>query len=288
MTPVDFILIGVSVALAAFCAYLLFKNFQRSKLDLESNVKAEKISRLRLQAAELADRLRIVHEQQAIAATDLTRLVGRLDGSAFVALENRAAAKRLSKMLAAEAKTALNDVRRAMLIAGQSVKLIDSWPSLETLSEMFSEYEDKGVVINFEESGDRFALSASAELAVYRIISEALENVKQHGAVGAEADIRMTWSEYGLSFTIDDDGQSVAARRAATEGVESPEKVTIESDHKALVSEQEGRGIREMVSRAAAFDGIVKTAVVPGVGFSVSVSFPVLKHRTDPNPESVG
>lgn len=287
MTPLEFILIGVSVALAAYCAYLLFKNFERKKLDAERGENDENISRLRLQAAELADRLRIVHEQQAIAATDLTRLVGRLDGSAFVALENRAAAKRLSKMLAAEAKTALNDVRRAMLIAGQSVKPIDSWPSLETLSEMFSEYEDKGVVINFEESGDRFALSSSAELAIYRIISEALENVKQHGAAGAEADIRMTWSEYGLSFTIDDDGQSVAARRATASGEENPERVSIESDHKALVSDHEGRGISEMVSRAAAFDGIVKTAVVPGVGFSVSVSFPVLKHRTDPNPEPV-
>ena len=61
-----------------------------------------------------------------------------------------------------------------------------------------------------------------------------------------------------------------------------PEGVTIESDQQALIEKNTGRGLLEMKSRAEAFDGIVHTQRVPGVGFTVTASFPMLRYATDP------
>lgn len=236
----------------------------------------------RLRAAELADRLRIIHEQQAIVARALSQIVSRSESSAFQSLENKAALQRHSRLLVQSARQALTDMRRAMDVAGQGYESFDEWPTLESITQVFSEAEDNGLIVNFEESGDRFALSQSAELAVFRIISEAISNSLQHGGEGTEVDVMFAWGPHGLSITINDDGENATRRRAPETGEETPEPVTIESDHAALIDVTTGRGLLEMTSRAAAFDGVIHTQRVPGVGFSVSASFPMLKYATEP------
>jgi signal transduction histidine kinase len=235
-----------------------------------------------LVAAELADRLRMIHEQQAIVARALVEIVSRSEGSAFQSLENKSALQRHSRALVQTARQALNDMRRAMDIAQQGHDTFDEWPALDSLAELFAEAEDSGLIVNFEESGDRFALSQSAELAIFRIVTEAVSNSQKHGGVGTEVDVMFTWGPHGLSLTISDDGERAAHRRAAESGEKPPAPVTIDSDQDALIEISTGRGLLEMTSRAVAFDGVVHTQRVPGVGFNVSAAFPMLRYATDP------
>lgn len=235
-----------------------------------------------LRAAELADRLRIIHEQQAIVARELSQVLSRAESSAFQSLENKAALQRHSKMLVATARQALNDMRRAMDVAGQGYESFNEWPTLESVTELFAEVEEQGLIVNFEESGDRFALSTSAELALVRIITESVNNSLKHGGEGTEVDVMMTWGPHGVSVSINDDGDRAAARRAIESGDEVPEPVTIDSDQAALIDVTTGRGLLEMKSRAEAFDGVVHTQRVPGVGFRVTASFPMIRYATDP------
>lgn len=235
-----------------------------------------------LRAAELADRLRMIHEQQAIVARTLADIVARSEGSAFQSLENKAALQRHSRALVQTARQALNDMRRAMDIAQQGYATFNEWPALDSLTELFAEIEDSGLIVNFEESGDRFALSQSAELAIFRIVTEAVSNSQKHGGVGTEVDVMFTWGPHGLSLTINDNGERAAHRRAAESGEKPPAPVTIESDQDALIDVTTGRGLLEMTSRARAFDGLVHTQRVPGVGFNVSASFPMLRYATEP------
>ena len=241
-----------------------------------------------LRAAELADRLRMIHEQQAIVARGLGEIVARSEGSAFQSLENKSALQRHSRALVHTARQALKDMRRAMDIAQQGYDTFDEWPALESLTELFAEAEDSGLIVNFEESGDRFALSQSAALAVFRIVTEAVSNSQKHGGVGTEVDVLFTWGPHGLSISISDDGERAAHRRAAESGETPPEPVTIDSDQDALIEVSTGRGLLEMTSRADAFDGVVHTQRVPGVGFNVSASFPMLRYATDPKTDEPG
>lgn len=240
-----------------------------------------------LKAAELADRLRMIREQQAIVARELSIIVSRAESSAFQSLDNKAALQRHSAMLVGTARQALTDMRRAMDIAGQGYESFDEWPTLESITHLFAEAEEQGLVVNFEESGDRFPLSTSAELALVRIITEAINNSLVHGGEGTEVDIMMTWGPHGVSISLNDDGERAAVRRAQQTGEDAPEPVTIEIDQAALIDVATGRGLLEMKSRAEAFDGVLHTQRVPGVGFTVTASFPMLRYATEPkHPET--
>jgi signal transduction histidine kinase len=240
-----------------------------------------------LRAAELADRLRIIHEHQAIVTRSLVQLLARSESTAFQSIKDRPALKRHSALLSETAKTALDDMRRAMDLAGQGYESVKDWPTLDSITHLFAEAEELGLIVNLEEIGDRFALSQSAELALFRIITEAIDNARVHGGAGTEVDVVMTWGPHGLSITINDDGERAATRRALKAGDEVPEGVTIESDQEALIEKNTGRGLLEMRSRAEAFDGIVHSQRVPGVGFTITASFPMLRYATDPKqPET--
>jgi two-component sensor histidine kinase len=194
----------------------------------------------------------------------------------------RARLKRHTELLVETARRTLQDMRRAMTVAHQGADSVEVWPSLSTIAELFSEVESKGLVIAFNETGARFPISASAELAVYRILTESLNNTLEHAGPGTEVIISMTWSDHGLNLSVADDGERALARRAAAAGEEMPEGVTIESDQSALVSTTMGRGLSEMKARAESFDGVVMTQRVPGVGFTLTASFPMLRYATDP------
>lgn len=279
----------LALAVAGFGAALVFFRRSRRGQSVRSPVSLSATpsaanSESSLRAAELADRLRMVHEQQAIVARGLVDIVSRSEGSAFQSLENKSALQRHSRALVHTARQALNDMRRAMDIAHQGYEGFDDWPALDTITELFTEAEENGLIVNFEESGERFALSQSAELAIFRIVTEAVSNCRTHGGEGTEVDVMFTWGPHGLSVSVNDDGERAAHRRAAEAGITPPAAVTIDSDQLALIELTTGRGLLEMTSRADAFDGVLHTQRVPGVGFHVSASFPMLRYATEPKP----
>ena len=289
-SPLDTLLTVIAVIAVSSAVYFYFQSRQgtvsRSSVSLSATPTVGQ-SEATLRAAELADRLRIIHEHQAIVTRSLVQLLARSESTAFQSIKDRSALQRHSRLLAETAKTALDDMRRAMDLAGQGYDSVDDWPTLNSITHLFAEAEEQGLIVNLEEAGDRFAMSQSAELALFRIITEAIDNARIHGGVGTEVDVLMTWGPHGLSIAINDDGERAATRRAIAAGEPIPEGVTIESDQEALIEKSTGRGLLEMKSRAAAFDGIIHTQRVPGVGFTITASFPMLRYATDPKqPET--
>lgn len=283
-TVIDTVLAGIAaISIAAVAVLLLRRRGESTPARRAEAISAEQgRAELTLKVAELGDRLRIVHEQQAVVATDLVGLVAKAESTQFVTVGDKAALKRHTELLVDNARRALQDMRRAMTVAHQGADSVEVWPSLATIAELFAEVESKGLVIDFNETGARFPISASAELAVYRILTESLNNTLEHAGPGTEVIISMTWSEHGLNLSVADDGERSLARRAAAAGDPMPEGVTIESDQAALVSTTMGRGLSEMKARAESFDGVVMTQRVPGVGFTLTASFPMLRFATDP------
>ena len=289
-SPLD-TLLTVGLVIAVLAAMYFFRQSRRGSESRRSVSLSATPSvgqtEAALRAAELADRLRIIHEHQAIVTRSLVQLLARSESTAFQSIKDRPALKRHSTLLSETAKTALDDMRRAMDLAGQGYESVKDWPTLDSITHLFAEVEELGLIVNLEEIGDRFALSQSAELALFRIITEAIDNARVHGGAGTEVDVVMTWGPHGLSITINDDGERAATRRALKAGDEAPGGVTIESDQEALIEKNTGRGLLEMRSRAEAFDGIVHSQRVPGVGFTITASFPMLRYATDPKqPET--
>jgi signal transduction histidine kinase len=137
-------------------------------------------------------------------------------------------------------------------------------------------------VVNF---GSRFGLDESAELAIYRIIFEALQNVKQHNPPGTRASVELMWLENGLQVMIKDNGVEVLRR--ATLG---PNGLAVtydaEQDLDTLLEKITGPGLTAMRERAESFGGSLEVQRVVGVGFTASAMFPGSNIKKNMEPSS--
>lgn len=268
------LLVAVSVALV-----LVFRRVKAASTVVDTreadthrffSEKAE----LELKLAEQADRMRMIGEVHDAAAVTLTSLISQAEGARFGATSDPQVASRAAAAIADSARAALSDMRRVVNVAKDGVAEVDGMPSLVSIHELFTAMNESGIVVRFEESGTSFPIPPSAELAVFRILQEGLNNSRTHGGPGTTVKVSMSWSAQGLQLRMDDDG--IRAKRRFTSDEVLP-GYTQQDDQAALVEILSGRGMREMKNRTEAFGGVFSAHRVPGVGFSVSAAFPTLR-----------
>ncbi len=228
---------------------------------------------LELQLAEQADRMRMIAEVHDAAAVTITSLISQAEGARFGATADPQVASRAAAAISDSARLVLNDIRRVVNVSRDGVAEVDTMPSLVSIHDLFTTMNESGIVVRFEESGTPFTIAPSAELAIFRIFQEGLNNARTHGGPGTSVKVTMNWSAQGLQLRMDDDGTR-AQRRFADD--QSP-AYTASDDQAALVEILRGRGMRDMKNRTEAFGGVFSAHRVPGVGFSVSAAFPTLR-----------
>jgi signal transduction histidine kinase len=230
-------------------------------------------SKLEVLLAEQADRMRMIAEVHDAAAVSITGLISQAEGARFGATSDPQVASRAAAAIADSARLVLSDIRRVVNSSRDGAADVDSMPSLVSIHDLFSAMSESGIIVRFEETGTPFTVSPSAELAIFRILQEGLNNARTHGGPGTAVKVSMTWSEQGLQVRLDDDGTRAKLRFADTT---SP-GYTAEEDQTALVEVLSGRGMRDMKNRTEAFGGVFSAHRVPGVGFSMMAAFPTLR-----------
>lgn len=228
---------------------------------------------LELRLAEQSDRMKLIAEVHDAAAATITSLISQAEGARFGATSDPQVASRAAAAIADTARGALNDMRRVVNVARDGVSEVDDRPSLTSMHDLFEAMSESGIVVKYEESGTAFELAPSAELALYRILQEGLNNSRTHGGPGTTVKVSMAWTKQGLQLRLDDDGIRAKRRFSAEEA----SGYTIQDDQAALVEVLNGRGLQEMKTRTEAFGGVFSVHRVPGVGFSVSAAFPTLR-----------
>jgi len=234
---------------------------------------------LELSLAEQQGRLAIIRELQDGAVLTIARLITRAEGVRYTAESDPSTAVRAATALVDDGRAALADMRRVVTIVREGETVGALQPGPQSTRDLFRVMRDAGLVVSFTESGERFALKAGAELAIFRILQSALSNALKHGGVGTEARVSFTWTRDGLQLLVDDDGIRAVARRDGKEAGEQAARTpyTIEDDLKALSESIAGPGITQMRERAQLFGGVFNAGTVPGLGFSVSAVFPSLR-----------
>lgn len=228
---------------------------------------------LELRLAEQSDRMKLIAEVHDAAAATITTLISQAEGARFGATSDPQVASRAAAAIAETARGALHDMRRVVNVARDGVSEVDDRPSLTSMHDLFEAMSESGIVVKYEETGTPFELAPSAELALYRIVQEGLNNSRTHGGPGTTVKVSMAWTKQGLQLRLDDDGIRAKRRFSAEEA----SGYTIQDDQAALVEALNGRGLQEMKTRTEAFGGVFSAHRVPGVGFSVSSAFPTLR-----------
>lgn len=228
--------------------------------------------------AEQTNRLRIIRELHEVAAHSLSVVISQADGARYAAQRDPSAAGRSAAVIAETTRSTLADLRRVMSLVGEGESGSAQGARLDAAHELISVMREQGLEVVVEEFGEAFPLKPGAEIAIYRILQEALANALAYGGPGTETRVTLTWTEQGLQLKVEDDGIRAQARRTGDDPAAAA-ATTIDDDLAALTRTVDGRGIAEMRSRAELYGGILTATTQAGVGFTLSVVFPTLRHH---------
>ena len=273
-----------AAALAAAVVFLVLWLLERSRRRRAQNAREERewdrIDR-ELELAEQAGRFRIIGELGDVAVAAVSRLVSQAEGMRYAAGADPEAASRSAAAIETSARDALADLRRLQNAVADGSREVLPAPGLHSARDLFRVMREAGLEVTFTETGERYELRQGAELVVFRILQTSLGNALDHGGAGTTAVVAMTWTPDGLHVTVDDDGIRAAARRRGLDraGVDQATAYGAEEDLRAMTEFVEGADLNELRERAALFGGVLDAKTVPGVGFSLSVVFPALRHH---------
>jgi len=177
------------------------------ELEVRVNERTERLGQLLRQtiSAQEDERRRLARElhdetAQTIAALSiaLDRARDGLDGAGPEAVAQIGQARELSARL-------LTETRR--LILGLRPTVLDDMglvPAIRWYAE--SCLGDKGVEVRVEEDGPRERLPTHLDVALFRIVQEALTNVAKH-AQASHVDVRLAHDQRNITVTVTDDGR---------------------------------------------------------------------------------
>lgn len=146
-------------------------------------------------AAEEQERVRIARDMHDVVAHSLAVIVAQSDGARYAAASDPNIATEVLGTISQTARSALSDVR--MLLTQLRHRQGDGpQPTIADLEQLFEQVRQSGVeprvTVDPMPPGEP---PGAIQLAVYRILQEALTNAIRHGVVGSDAAVivRLSW-----------------------------------------------------------------------------------------------
>jgi signal transduction histidine kinase len=274
------ILIGSLVLIVNIFAYLLGRYSFVSVVHVGTRndrlYVREESSKLALEIAEQNERFGIARDINELIIQKVAAVISLTEGGQYAAKVDPSSATRSLEKISQSARAAHTELRRLFDMLNKTHQVSAAPPGLRELEALVVLYRELGFNAYLRNEGKPFALNEGAQLALYRIVFDALENVKQNCPIGTDVSIDLSWVEDGMQVLIKDNGIEVANRDLVSLAGEDS-GYTAEEDLKALTEPIVGKGITAMRERAALYSGSVEATKVPGVGFTVSAIFPHLK-----------
>ena len=206
----------------------------------------------RRRIAALAERARIARDMHDVVAHTLSIIIVQSDGGRYAGVSNPQIAKRTMHTIEHESQRAMRDMQHLLGVFGEP-----DHADYRHVTALFDEAErsDADIQIRFHSSGEPHPvrLSETASTAMYRMVQEALTNVRKYAGPDVHVDIEEAWSETGLTVRVTDDGRGASA---AADG------------HKP------GFGLLGMRERIAMAHGSVQAGPRLSGGFEVMASVP--------------
>ncbi len=228
-------------------------------------------SRLNLEIAEQNERFQIARDINEIIIQRVAAVISQAEGGLYAAKADPSSATRSLENLAGSARSAHTELRRLYDMLNKTHSVTAAPPGIDELEQLVIAYREFGYSVNLRHEGKRFELDEGAELAVHRIVYEALENIRVHVPSGASISIDFSWVEPGLQVLVKDNGIEYRNRQLAASGQDT--SYGVEEDLRALTQPVVGASISAMRERAALYGGTIEATRVPGVGFTVSAIF---------------
>jgi signal transduction histidine kinase len=239
-------------------AFVLGRNIRTRRAYLASledrALRAERERDQQSQIAAATERARIAREMHDIVAHNLSVMIALADGAAFAARTNSAGAESAARQVSDTGRQALAEMHRLLgvLREGDDSTPRAPQPGIDQLDDLVGQVRAVGLATSLTVTGQPFPLPPTAQLAVYRLVQEALTNVLKHADQPTQARVRLHHRAPKLVVQVADDGRGSA--RPAVPG---------------------GHGLAGMRERAAMFGGRVQAGPGPAGGWLVHAELDV-------------
>jgi signal transduction histidine kinase len=223
----------------------------RARESHQRAVATEVAAAERVLAAVLDERTRVARELHDIVAHAVSVMVVQAGAAEQVVLEDPHYAKQALATIRTSGSDALTEMRRlvAVLRDPTDVQPLHPQPGLAAIDALAEDVRAAGVDVTVDAAGAPPQLPAGLDLAVYRVVQEALSNVRQH-ANASHAKVRVTTEPGTLLVEVRDDGCGAAGA-------------------------QPGHGLIGMRERVSLYGGSLRTQTEPGGGFAVLAALPL-------------
>jgi signal transduction histidine kinase len=246
----------VTIAAIVTAAWALgFAAQQRERYVAGLVERAEQAERMAEREIELAardERARIAREMHDVVAHGLSVIVVQADGARYAAAREPAVAVDALDTIATSGREALTEMRRLLGLLRAGDTGVRPQPGLADLPLLVDEARAAGTRVDADlPDGGHPEVSDGVGLAAYRIVQEALTNVRKHAGPAARVALRVSVGE-DVEVEVRDDGRGAAA-----------------------AGDGRGLGLVGMGERAAAHGGTVEAGPAVGGGFVVSARLPL-------------
>ncbi|MCK2221628.1 histidine kinase [Actinomadura sp. ATCC 31491] len=219
--------------------------------------RAERAERERDQQARMAaaaERARIARELHDVVAHNVSVMVVQADGAGYALDSDPEQARQAVRAISKTGRAALAEMRRLLGVlrdGGPADTDYTPQPGLDQLDELV---RGAGVPARLVVAGAPGELPEGQQLAVYRIVQEALTNALKHGGPDVRALVEIRYDGPELVVRVTDDGRGATAPHA-----------------------QGGHGLIGMRERVGMYGGAVSAGPRPGGGFEVLARLPTAR-----------
>ncbi|MFC5903176.1 sensor histidine kinase [Streptomyces zhihengii] len=232
------------------------RDWTASLVERARRLEVERDQQARLATA--AERARIAREMHDIIGHNLSVITGLADGGAYAAATHPARAAQALEAIGTTSRQALTELRRVLDVMRDDAPPIAELapqPALTDLGPLVEGVRAAGLPVSLTVDGDPGTQPAGRQLAVYRVVQEALTNTLKHGGPEAAATVAVSYADNGtVTAEITDTG----------------------SPQSSPAGTGPGRGLTGMRERTALYDGTLEAGPrrTPPGGWRVRLRLP--------------
>jgi len=235
----------------------------------ERAARAERERDAQAEIAAAAERARIARELHDVIAHNLSVIVAQADGGAYAFDATPERSRQALAEIGRTGRQALSEMSGLLgvLRTGPDPAPLSPAPVADEIAHLVTQAGEAGMRVSHTVEGTTRPLPGGLSLAAYRIVQEALTNVRKHAGPEAAAEVTLGYGQEELLVRVIDDGR-VATGKPAT----LPRYGTARA---ADPVNPVGHGLAGMRERAATYGGTVQAGPRAGGGFEVTARLPI-------------
>ncbi len=182
----------------------------RSESTKAMALRAERLERDREERAARAaeeERRRIARELHDVIAHAVATMTVQATGARLVLATDPARAREPIEAIEATGREALAEMRRmvGVLRAGDETGGLAPQPGLRGIDRLVADLRDDGYGVSLVTSGEPPVLSPGLDLTAYRVVEEALDNVRAY-TTASHARVTVTYEVGVIELVVENDG----------------------------------------------------------------------------------